>query len=107
MKRLPLTFIEDIKTSIQTVIFLILEDLKEDNFLPYISFIGLPPCEGLLKQPGYKDLEVRMTDPEAVLGLIRKTVLLLDMALVSYVRSHSPRLGDAELESRRQLVQLS
>ena len=82
-------------------------NLKNDNFLTHISIIGLPPCEVLLKQLGYEDLEGRIIGPEVAFGLIRKTVLLLDMALVSYVRSHSPRLGDAELESTRQFVELS
>ena len=107
MKRLPLDLIENIKTSIEMDIIIILGDLKEGTVFHSINFVGLLTCKDLLKQLGYKDLEVSITDPEAVLGLIRKTVLLLDMALVSYVRSHSPRLGDAELESTRQCVELS
>ena len=107
MKRLPLDLIENIKTSIEMDIIIILRNLKEGRVFHSINFVGLLTCKDLLKQLGYKDLEVSITDPEAVLGLIRKTVLLLDMALVSYVRSHSPRLGDAELESTRQCVELS
>ncbi len=107
IKRLDLILIEDIKTSVETAISLLLEDLNEDTFINFVRLVGLSPCERLLKHLGYEDIETKTTAPEAALGLLRKTVLLLDMALISYVRSHGSGFDTPGLGSEVKFVEVS
>lgn len=104
IKRIDLILLEDIKTDVEMVITLALHDLFENKSVNRMRHLCLKRCEILLRHLGYEDkFEADHTTTEApkvALGILRKTVLLLDMALVSYVKSHGSSSDTSRLEMK-------
>ncbi|KAL8703796.1 MAG: hypothetical protein Q9201_003036 [Fulgogasparrea decipioides] len=81
--------IQDVETSLETAVCKILENLDEQFLVSVLAVFVLTPCRRLLQQVGFHGPLTESLGLNAMLTLVRKTVLLLDSALVSYVRSHS------------------
>ncbi|KAL8706263.1 MAG: hypothetical protein Q9225_007973, partial [Loekoesia sp. 1 TL-2023] len=87
IKRIPLNMIIEIEQSLKTAVSQMLDMIDQ----PDLSLIDhvLILCQRLFEAIGFHFLPSDTIDLSAKLTLIRKTVLLVDNALISYVRSHA------------------
>ncbi|KAL8820043.1 MAG: hypothetical protein Q9223_001649 [Gallowayella weberi] len=102
LKRIPLIVVTDIEMSLETTLGLMTDDLDTDMAsLIHSDPLLLPTCAKLLDLCGFKFLPsaLRSMDKPASITVVRKIALILDLATVSYVRSHGsgfdkPYFGD-------------
>ena len=88
IKQLELVHIDSLKADFEDTISEMLTDLNEDTVSGLLNRIH-KSCETLLERVGSRGCSNKDLNARAVLTLTRKVVLLLDVAVVSYVKSHN------------------
>ena len=88
VERIDLSNIECVKLGIEQTFSLLNQTPNPDSLFEVLTKIALPPCRALLEQSGLAVPVLNIQSIQAALTFIRKIVLLLDNATVSYVRSH-------------------
>ncbi|KAL8957344.1 MAG: hypothetical protein Q9193_005355 [Seirophora villosa] len=87
IKRIPSNQITRIETSLKEAVILLFGISDEHLFRVILRSLIRDPIQMVLESAGYHGISMDL-DTRAQLALIRKTVLLLDIAIVSYARSH-------------------
>ncbi|KAL8910842.1 MAG: hypothetical protein Q9172_007779 [Xanthocarpia lactea] len=89
IKPIPTNMIEGIETALELAIKRLFSDLEDSSIVTILTDLVLAPCSSFLRHLG---LDIgspsRTGSSKVLLTFIRKTILLIDNALVSYVRSH-------------------
>ena len=106
VRRIDTRLVEDIQIGLETTVSLLLEDLTEESIFNLIGQFILSPCESLLSRLGC-EVQAQKIGPRTGLGLLRKIALLLDLAMVSYVRSHGSGFHTSHPESEMNHVEVS
>lgn len=89
IKRVPLEMIKDIEIGLKAVVGQVLEtDLKKSSIEPKVTNMVMTSCRRLLIQVGCHFLPSDASTLGGSLAVIRWVALLIDIGLVSYVRSH-------------------
>lgn len=96
IKRIPLEMIIDIELGLQAAVCQVLEtDLKERSLAAEVTNLVMTPCRRLLEQVGSHCLPSDASALGESLATIRGAALLIDIGLVSYVRSHGSGIDDS------------
>ena len=106
LKPLDVRLVEDIRAGVETAISLVIEDMNQDTLLSIVESVALGPCKELMSRLDY-EVEIGSIAPAAVLLFLRKSILLLDMSIVSYVRSHGSGFGISETRKEVTRVEVS
>ncbi|KAI4228406.1 MAG: hypothetical protein LQ349_006558 [Xanthoria aureola] len=88
IRTVPSTMIMNIEGRLEAFLSLVLDtDLEERSFALLLNNAVMPPCRRLLEQVGshLHPLTLNLSELSAV---VREAALLIDLGLVSYVRSH-------------------
>ncbi|KAL8782456.1 MAG: hypothetical protein Q9213_005350 [Squamulea squamosa] len=89
VKRVPFKLILDITTGLGAAISMTVEEFTESSVSAVVTNLVLKPCRHFLQHLGFSDSwHGTLYSLERMSTLVRKTILLIDNALVSYVRSH-------------------
>lgn len=88
IKRIPSDMITEVETSLREASLKMLETLDERLFLEILRGWAKAPSRSFLELAGFGDLPADVLNENVTLTDLRKLALLLDMAVVSYVRSH-------------------
>ena len=90
VQKVETSLIEKFKRSLETAVGLILEDLQSSEDLLLIHLVDhvFEPCQQILSIFGAREPFVKVENLHAALRVIRKLTILLDCAVIFYVRSH-------------------
>ncbi|KAI4263141.1 MAG: hypothetical protein L6R42_001704 [Xanthoria sp. 1 TBL-2021] len=95
IKRVPLEMITDIENGLEAAVGQVLEtNLKERSLAAEVTDLVVTPCRRLLEQVGSHRLPSDASALGESLAVIRGVALLIDVGLVSYVRSHGSGFDD-------------
>ncbi|KAI4259559.1 MAG: hypothetical protein L6R42_004521 [Xanthoria sp. 1 TBL-2021] len=96
IKRIPSKMIIDIELGLEAAVSQFLEtDLKERSLSAEVTNLVMTPCRRLLEQVGSHCLPSDASALGESLAIIRGVALLIDIGLVSYVRSHGSGSEDS------------
>ncbi|KAL9013328.1 MAG: hypothetical protein Q9173_001972 [Seirophora scorigena] len=87
IKRIPLYLITRMETSLKEAVNQTLGNPHERSFRAILRSLIRDPIQMVLEFAGYHGISINIST-RALLALVRKTALLLDIAIVSYARSH-------------------
>ena len=90
IRRVPLAMIMDIVEGLEAALSLVLQpDLEERSFAMTLRDLVMPPCRRLLERVGSSVFSAPATRTLSELATaVRVVALVIDVGLVSYVRSH-------------------
>ena len=99
IKPIPTHMIEGIETGLELAIKRLLPELEDSSIVTILTDLVMVPCSSFLRHLGLDDHSPSQTgSSKAMLTFIRKTMLLIDNALVSYVRSHGSGFDSEDSE---------
>ena len=89
IRRIPLVMLSSIEGCFEAAVSQFLEtDLKEISLALQIRGLALTPCRRLFDQVGHHIPESHAMSLSELLAMVREVASFLDVALVSYMRSH-------------------
>ncbi|KAL8766205.1 MAG: hypothetical protein Q9209_006970 [Squamulea sp. 1 TL-2023] len=89
VKRVSFNLVLNITTGLGAAISATIEQFTESSIVAVVTNLVVKPCQRFLQHLGFSDSSHGTSySLEQMSTLVRKTILLIDNALVSYVRSH-------------------
>lgn len=103
VKICPSLRLNNIKLCLENACRHVLENIGVADSQQYLTYLVEEPCLGLLDDLGFNLPEVTRPNT-SILAILRTAMLLLDLALVSYVGSHGSRFNDKYMAINSQQI---